>query len=134
MVGGDDSGAGYSPAGVARLTLCLLLLATGCMTVETARLNDQGVPVETSRTTIYGRGCVAVTISADGAVDMVSQQDGTTDWIGVRILSAIADEAVSAALGFLEVPFDILAKLVGIERKLDPPSPIHGCGGVFEEV
>lgn len=82
----------------------------------------------------YARGCVAFTVSEAGAVDVLTQQDGTSDWIGIRVLPEIAQQVVLAALSFVNAPFEIIAAALDQEKTTPPPSPIHGCGGIFEEV
>lgn len=83
----------------------------------------------------YSRGCASYKVTPAGTVELVVQQDGTSDWIGVRVLPSIAADVVTAALAAVNAPFDIIKALVGVPRPALPePSAIHGCEGLFDIV
>lgn len=117
--------------------LCVCVALTGCMSSPTLiQINDaEGGLIRQIKLTpdLYGRGCLAFTVSPDGEVEMLAQQDGTTDWIGIRILPAIGAEAVTAALAIVSAPFELIQMALGSVPEVPDPSAIHGCDGIFEE-
>jgi hypothetical protein len=84
---------------------------------------------------LYGRGCVAVEVTEGGqTIHVTVQQDGTTDWIVGRALPSAVREGVTAAMAFLNGPFDVIKAALGREpAPPPPPSEIHGCGGLFDD-
>lgn len=84
---------------------------------------------------VYGRGCVALEVDKNGGrLRLAVQQDGTSDWAGVRAAYATAPEIVGAVMQVLSGPFDIIKGVLGFPQKdLPEPSKAKGCAGLFIE-
>jgi hypothetical protein len=81
----------------------------------------------------YGRGCLDIMVE-DDRVTVALQQDGTSDWAGVRIAPLIARDVVAAALGFASAPWEIVQGLLGLRQEApNDPSGVHGCEGLLED-
>jgi hypothetical protein len=102
-----------------KLTLvCLIgLLTLGCAGSSIKFPNAQGEMVSIKHD-LGGRGCIAVT-TENGEVAAVVQQDGSSDWSGVRVIPSLAQ---------------IAGAIFGGAREPQPypsPSDIQGCAGIF---
>lgn len=71
-----------------------------------------------------GRGCIAMSTNDGGGVDVTIQQDGSSDWSGVRALPAIVKIALTTFFGDREP---------GGDTGFDGPSDIQGCAGLFAD-
>lgn len=133
-------------AGAAALFLAVMFsLLTGCAGSGVVRLHfeptDGGLvgedPVRLSSIEmdpeLYGRGCIAMEVSDDGGtVKLAIQQDGTSDWAGIRAVYGMAPEIVEAAVQVVSGPMDIFKGVLGLEqRDMQEPSPQRGCAGLF---
>lgn len=107
-----------------RRRLCIgllaLVLALGCGTFAITVKDSRGKPV-TIEGRIGGRGCLAAEIGKDGSINIVIQQDASSDWAGIRAIPTLAEVAIAAM-----VPG---ASPKGAE--FTGPSDIGGCQGIF---
>ncbi len=104
-----------------RLILVAALLSFGCAG-STVTFTDSRGNLVTLEQSIGGRGCMAATWTPEGDFDFVIQQDGSSDWGGIRAIPTLAQVAITAVLG------DRRAESEG----MDGPSDIQGCAGLFE--
>jgi hypothetical protein len=119
----------------------LALLLSGCASAPislTYTPGGPGVDPELSSVEIrpeaYGRVCYAVTVAPDGTLEIVVAQDGTSDWVGLRILPSILPQIVGALLAVVEAPLEILqAAFGGPGEPPLPPSQGSACSAIFEE-
>ena len=108
---------------MARTAIVLLsaLVAFGCSGVTVTTQGPQGAPI-TVKSNIGGRGCIAAEVDpATGTVNIVTSQDGTSDWAGVRAIPLLAQTALTTVLGAAP------GETVG----MDGPSIVGGCDGLF---
>lgn len=79
----------------------------------------------------YSRGCVALEVEGD-EVRFAIQQDGTSDWVIGRAIPAMGREVALGLTAFAKAPIDLIQGLLGqTPSKPEPPSDVHGCGGLF---
>ncbi len=99
---------------------CMASLVFGCANSSVNFTAADGSPVSVEQR-FGGRGCIAVSRPVDGSVDIIIQQDGSSDWSGVRAIPALVQIA--------------LATLFGNRGSEDAgfagPSDIQGCAGLF---
>ncbi len=100
------------------------LLSLGCNTLAvTTQIPDQR-PV-TIKASTFGRSCIAAVVDPKtGDVDIVSKQDGTSDWITGRVLPTLG---AMALMGLSGIPF------IGDSITIPAPSDIGGCVGIFTD-
>jgi hypothetical protein len=80
---------------------------------------------------LYGRGCQALTISPDGGIDYLMQQDASSDYSTVRGLVATVPETVAVMLNPISSLLNALVVSLGGALPMSGPSEIHGCEGLF---
>ena len=102
------------------LLLALLVALAGCANSTVEYIDPNGEPIKLTQR-FGGRGCIAATTHTDGTVDVIVQQDGSSDWAGVRAIPAALQIALATLFG---------------TRTEDPaefpgPSDIQGCAGLF---
>ena len=120
-------------------SLLAMFLAAGCQSAPVSvKHNPNPAPGEPSlHVTVdpqqYARGCSSVTITTAGDVEILMQQDGTSDWLGLRILPAIGAEAAGAVMAVVGAPFELIAQAFDLVPEVPAPSAIHGCDGMFAE-
>jgi hypothetical protein len=106
-----------------KLTLVFLtiLLTLGCAqsSIEFPNANGEMVNIKHN---LGGRGCIAIT-TEKGEVSAVVQQDGSSDWSGIRVIPSLARAAVAVFTG-----------RVGEDDPYTGPSDIQGCAGLFETI
>lgn len=101
------------------MIVCLVgLLGMGCALSGIEMIDGNGNPI-TIKHKIGGRGCIAVTTMA-GEVDAIVQQDGSSDWSGIRVIPTLARTAMAVFFG-----------RVGEKDPYTGPSDIQGCAGLF---
>ena len=81
---------------------------------------------------LYGRGCQALTISPEGDVDYLMQQDASSDYSSIRGLAAIVPETVAVVLNPVTTMLNALVLSLGGMQQMQAPSDIHGCDNLFE--
>ena len=103
--------------------ILIALLMLGCNSLAvTTQAPDQ--PPVTIKASTFGRGCIAAVVDPEtGNVDIVSKQDGTSDWITGRVLPTLGSMALLALSGL---------PMIGSTIKLPGPSDISGCVGIFD--
>ena len=106
------------------LVICILLLALGCAGNTITVYDQDGKATAEFEQRFGGRGCIAATADGSGAVDVIVQQDGSTDWAGIRALPSLAQLALSAVFG----------SRGGDPVGFDGPSGIAGCAGLFVDL
>ena len=100
----------------------ILVAALGCASSTITIPLKNGAVVKLDQD-LGGRGCIAITTNGAGGVDAIVQQDGSSDWGGLRALPAIARTVITAVFGSRDPQ--------GGEG-FSAPSPIAGCQGLFE--
>lgn len=124
-----------------RWAACAALLALGCATAPitvTYWPGGPGVDPELASVEIrpeaYGRVCYDVRLEPDGTVAVTVAQDGSSDWVGVRMLPSILPQVVSAVMAVAGAPMNALLAALGVEPEpLQAPSPLSACAAIFEE-
>ena len=108
----------------AALIACLLLpLGCNTLTVITQLPDKPPVTVEVK---MAGRSCIAAEVDpSTGKVNIITQQDGTSDWIVGRILPALGSMALMA---YSSIP------LIGDAIEMPGPDDVAGCQGFFTNV
>jgi hypothetical protein len=81
---------------------------------------------------LYGRGCQALTISPEGDVDYLMQQDASSDYSSIRGLAAIVPETVAVLLNPVSSMLNALVLSLGGTQQMQAPSDIHGCDNLYE--
>jgi hypothetical protein len=81
---------------------------------------------------LYGRGCQALTISPEGEVDYLMQQDASSDYSTVRGLVATVPETVAVAINPMTSLLNAVVISLGGALPMSGPSDIHGCDNLFE--
>lgn len=104
-----------------RLMIAFLagLLGLGCAVSRVEMIDDAGNPI-TIKHRMGGRGCIALT-AEDGKVDAIVQQDGSSDWSGIRVIPTLARAGLAVFFGRLSD-----------SDSFTGPSDIQGCAGLFE--
>jgi hypothetical protein len=101
-------------------------------------LDAEGKPIGTVEVSftgsLYGRGCQALTISPEGEVDYLMQQDASSDYSTVRGLVATVPETVAVAINPVSSLLNAMIVSLGGALPMSGPSEIHGCEGLFEAV
>jgi hypothetical protein len=105
-----------------KLTLVILMatLAFGCAGSTIKMTDSNGNPVSIKHR-LGGRGCIAITTES-GEVGAVLQQDGSSDWSGIRVIPSLARAALAVFFGSSGDDNNSYAG----------PSDIQGCAGLFE--
>jgi hypothetical protein len=104
--------------------------------LERKQLNEAGEVVGEVRVSLAAklasRGCIGLDVSPEGAVSLILQQDGTSDWASIRALAAIVPETVAVAMVPVSAPIQALLQGLGDRPEMAPPDPTHGCAGILE--
>lgn len=98
------------------------LLGMGCAQSTVTMLDSSGDPI-TFKQGIGGRGCIAVSADLKGGVDVIIQQDGSSDWGGVRAIPVLVRAAITAVFGNRDPE----------ANNVEGPSDLQGCAGLFVE-
>ena len=80
---------------------------------------------------LYGRGCQWLTISAEGDVDYLMQQDASSDYSVVRGLVAVVPETVAVVMNPVTTLLSAVIVSLGGALPMSPPSDIHGCDNLM---
>ena len=104
-----------------KLTLVILMavLTVGCAGSKIKMIDSSGNPVSIKHN-LGGRGCIAIN-TEDGEIGVVLQQDGSSDWSGIRVIPSLARAALAVFFG-----------RIGEADPNTGPSDIQGCAGLFE--
>ncbi len=105
--------------------LVVPIIAGGCMKSRIEAQDARGNPIVYEQR-LGGRGCIAISTNLKGGIDMVVQQDGSDDWIGLRTLPLMMRAGLSVLFGTRDP--------AGTTEANDGPSAIQGCAGLFETV
>jgi hypothetical protein len=81
---------------------------------------------------LYGRGCQTLTISPEGEIDYLMQQDASSDYSTVRGLVSIIPETAAVVIHPITSMLDALILSLGGRQAMAPPSEIHGCGDLYD--
>ena len=130
------------------LALVMLLTIAGCASfgggdsddtqpvLSRTLLDEDGAVLGTVQVSftggLYGRGCQALTISPEGEVDYLMQQDASSDYSTVRGLVATIPETVAVALNPISTLLNAVVISLGGALPMSGPSDIHGCDNLFE--
>lgn len=118
------------------LLACAVSCATSPVAVTYTATRPGGVPKLSSVTIspkAYGRVCYDMQVKTDGTVAVTVAQDGTSDWIGVRVLPSILPEVVGAVMAVIGAPIQMILAALGVDpRPLPGPSSISACSALFE--
>ena len=98
------------------------LLALSCATSSITFLDAEGDPI-TLEQQLGGRGCIAVNTDKSGGIDVIMQQDASSDWAGVRVIPTLAQAVITAFFGSRDPD----------GADYSGPSSIQGCAGLFSE-
>ncbi len=105
-------------------TLCVLLALEigigGCGKMQIDMIDAQKEPVKIMLRA-GGRSCLAATIDSAGTIDVIVQQDASSDWLSLRIIPTLVQGAITTFFGKVNPNPD------GISG----PSGIHGCGEIL---
>ena len=110
--------------------LLILLLLISCRTeIVSLRFdgNENLIGQVTFSSPNYSRGCLDVIIKPDGEIWATYQNDASTDWILGRTLQVIGPDIARIFFSPITIPLNAI-----MGTKPEPPSEIHGCGGMFE--
>jgi len=115
-----------------RLLAALVLASFGCATTPVS-IHHPTMGLITVEPEGYGRTCIDLRITPRGEVAITVAQDGTSDWIGVRILPTLVSESVGMVMAVLGAPLEALLQALGAKRTpARPPSPLSACSAIFE--
>ena len=106
-----------------RAILCGLVAlgsSVGCATSSITFTDKLGHEV-TLKQKIGGRGCIALDRDTEGNVEVIVNQDGSSDWAGIRALPIMAQVAITALMG----------NRSGESAGFAGPSNIGGCDPLF---
>ena len=103
------------------MLLLMWVIFTGCANSSITVPVPDGEPIVIEQK-MGGRGCIAVSTTDEGGVDIIVQQDGSSDWAGIRVLPTIVKTALVTFFGDRESD--------GVD--FAGPSDIQGCAGLFE--
>lgn len=110
----------------------IAVLVVGCATSPITIHHPKMGPI-TIEPSGWGRVCYDIQISPKGKVAVTVAQDGTSDWIGVRILPSILSESIAAVMAVVGAPMEILLAVLGVPKTpLPEPSPLSACSAIFE--
>lgn len=113
------------------ILLALLLVAlAGCRTEIVSKRFDENhnlVSSVTFSSPNYSRGCLDVIVKPDGQIWATYQNDASSDWILGRTLQVIGPDIARIFVSPITIPLNAI-----MGNKTEPPSEIHGCGGMFE--
>jgi hypothetical protein len=100
----------------------VVLLSLGCNSLSvTTQLPDK--PPVTIKAQTTGRGCIAAEVNpTTGKIEIVTQQDGTSDWITGRIIPSITGLGIAILTGR------------GGGDPMQGPDKEKGCNGIFTTV
>lgn len=104
-----------------RFVTLAVLLSFGCASSTVTFMDENDRPV-TLEQEFRGRGCIAISRPKDGSVDIIVQQDGSSDWAGVRALPVLAQVALATLFGNRDTE----------SEGFTGPSDVQGCAGLFE--
>lgn len=107
---------------IAAVSVAALMLTLGCASYSIEFIDKKGDPVVVE-SSLGGRGCLALTFDENGEVDLITQQDASSDWAGVRVIPTLAKVAITALFG---------DRSSGEGADFTGPSGIAGCKGLFE--
>ena len=102
------------------LFFTLAWLTEGCASSQITFIDKHGKPVTVTQE-LKGRGCISVIVHEDGTLEFVLQQDGSSDWSGLRTIPAMAELGITAIVGNRS---DGGPSFMG-------PSEYRGCAGLF---
>ncbi len=103
------------------LLVLLVALLVGCAQNSITVMDADGEPV-TFKQRLGGRGCIAA-VYEQGRLDILIQQDGSSDWATLRTIPILAQTVIATIMG----------KPPAEGESMKDPSNLRGCAGVFAD-
>ena len=119
----DRHGAGIRRPVWGALCALLVVAALGCANAQITYQDAADKPVKLELG-FFGRGCIAYEMNEGGKPSLALGQDGSTDWLSLRIIPTLFRGAVSILFGRVDPNAD----------SLNEPSGIGGCDSLFTNV